>query len=218
MSNRGYGKKIYDTLPLNSYLVGRDDKPDEVFQGEPANEDGFSDTEKVVFLVVVSVARLFLSQSQLLIRNMNGETDCDGWTYFNLGELNYLGETGWQHLQNVTGRFINVCNYSFYRGGGHFSNQYFMCIKLPQICQQESPGRFSQKLERHFNFSISLVGVSWLQNLLTYCWSCTNGLFECFPNAKVESHVFAKILLVVWKLMPHGFFWMLLFNYICSTD
>ena len=65
-------------IVLISYLVGRDDKPDEVFQGEPANEDGFSDTEKVVFLVVVSVARLFLPQSQLLIRNMNGETDCDG--------------------------------------------------------------------------------------------------------------------------------------------
>ena len=52
---------MYDTLTLNSYLVGRDDKPDEVFQGEPANEDGFGDTKKVVFLVVVSVPRLLLS-------------------------------------------------------------------------------------------------------------------------------------------------------------
>ena len=52
-----------------------------------------------------------------------------------------------------------MCNYSFYRGGGHFSDQYFMCIKLPQICQQESPGHFSQKIKTQLNFSISLVGV-----------------------------------------------------------
>ena len=52
---------------LKSHLVGRDDKPDEVFQGEPPDKDGFGDTEKVVFLVVVSVARLFLTHQNFLI-------------------------------------------------------------------------------------------------------------------------------------------------------
>ena len=54
------------TIVLISNLVGRDDKPDEVFEGEPANKDGFGDSEKVVFLLVVSVPRLFLPPAKLL--------------------------------------------------------------------------------------------------------------------------------------------------------
>ena len=44
------------------YLVGGHNEPDEILKGEPADENCFSDSEKVVFFVVVSFLRLFLGE------------------------------------------------------------------------------------------------------------------------------------------------------------
>ena len=45
---------------MSDYLVGGNDEPDEIFKSEPADENCFSNSEKVVFFVVVSFLRLFL--------------------------------------------------------------------------------------------------------------------------------------------------------------
>ena len=85
-------------------------------------------------------------QSQLLMKIMNGETDCDG---FDLNE----------HIQPwgpelFGGRDKNI--YIMLQGGISLSMQLFFlqgwttCVqKLPQIYQQESPEHFSHKVKPH---------------------------------------------------------------------
>ena len=161
---------------LISYLVGRDDKPDEVFQGEPADKDRFGDSEKVVFLV--SVSRLFLPQNFLIITGHN--FSCELWMARQMVTPMW---SQWTYLASGTGNsgplrlnvhWDHICHHLFMNYFGRWNEKFTRCYRgismqlfflqgwrtlfkpilhvhsLPQRYQQESPG--------HCNNCISLSG------------------------------------------------------------